>query len=369
MVIQSIELQDFRNYKHQKVEFDENTNIFYGDNAQGKTNLLEAVYVCGTTKSHKGSRDKELIRFDAEEAHICMHVKKKESLYKIDMHLKRNKAKGVAVNGVPIKRTGELFGIANLVFFSPEDLQMIKSGPVERRRFVNLELGQLDKVYLYDLNNYNRALNQRNQLLKELSFRNDLLDTLPAWDMQLVKFGSGLIRRRGQFAEQLNDLVKNIHNEITGGREQLQIVYEPDVSEDAFMRALENASEADKRRKTTTVGPHRDDLKFVINGVDIRKYGSQGQQRTAALSVKLAEIALVEQVTGDVPVLILDDVLSELDSSRQNDLLSHIHDIQTLISCTGLDEFISHRFPIDKVFHVCHGEVDVVDSLKNEIET
>lgn len=361
MIIQSIELQDFRNYTHQKVEFDEKTNIFYGDNAQGKTNLLEAVYVCGTTKSHKGSRDKDMIRFEAEEAHLCMLVKKKQSSYKIDMHLKRGKPKGVAVNGVPIRRSGELFGIANLVFFSPEDLQMIKRGPAERRRFVNLELGQLDKVYLYDLNNYNRALNQRNELLKVISFRSDLSDTLPAWDTQLVKFGVGLIRRRGQFAKQLNALAEKVHREITGGREQLQIVYEPDVSEDAFSKELEKASETDRRRGTTTVGPHHDDLKFMINGVDIRKFGSQGQQRTAALSVKLAEIALVKQVTGDVPVLILDDVLSELDGSRQNDLLSHINDTQTLISCTGLDEFVSRRFPVDKVFCVRHGEVEAAD--------
>ncbi len=359
MIIESVELQNYRNYEHLRIHLDEKTNIFYGDNAQGKTNLLEAVYVSGTTKSHKGSKDKEIIRFGETEAHICVHVNKNKIHYKIDLHLKKNKAKGIAINGIPIKKASELFGIVNMVFFSPEDLNMIKNGPSERRRFMNLELGQLDKVYLYHLTNYNRVLNQRNIILRDASFNSDLRDTLPVWDEQLVNFGMPIIERRRQFISRLNEIIYDIHRQLTGKKERLKIVYEPDVVSEEFRERILMFRDKDFKMKTTTTGPHRDDINFLVEGIDIRKYGSQGQQRTAALSVKLAEIQLVKQVIHDTPVLLLDDVLSELDSSRQTYLLKEIHDIQTLISCTGLDEFISHRFPINKIFKVVNGTVQV----------
>ena len=359
MVIESVELQNYRNYGHLHIDLDKNTNIFYGDNAQGKTNLLEAVYVSGTTKSHKGSRDKEIIRFGESEAHIRVYVKKRDARYKIDLHLKKNKSKGIAINGIPIKKASELFGIVNMVFFSPEDLNMIKNGPSERRRFLNLELSQLDKVYLYHLTNYNRVLNQRNVLLRESFFNSDLKDTLPVWDEQLVNFGIPVIESRKNFIDRLNEIIYEIHYQLTGKKEKIKIVYEPDVTPEWFSKQLALSQEKDFKLKTTTTGPHRDDINFLVEGVDIRKFGSQGQQRTAALSVKLAEIELVKQMIHDTPVLLLDDVLSELDSNRQTYLLQEIHDIQTLISCTGLDEFISHRFPINKIFKVVNGTVNV----------
>lgn len=359
MIIESIELKNYRNYEHLNIQFDENTNIFYGDNAQGKTNLLEAVYVSGTTKSHKGSKDREIIRFGETEAHICVHVRKNESHYKIDLHLKKNKAKGIAINGIPIKKASELFGIVNMVFFSPEDLNMIKNGPSERRRFLNLELSQLDKVYLYHLMNYNRVINQRNMLLKEASYREELKDTLSVWDEQLVNFGIPIIERRKSFVEKLNEIVFDIHYQLTGKKEKIKIVYEPNITPDFFQKQLEISREKDMKLKTTSVGPHRDDLNFIVGDIDIRKYGSQGQQRTAALSLKLAEIELVKRTIHDTPILLLDDVLSELDSNRQTYLLDQIHDIQTLISCTGLDEFISNRFPLNKIFRVIEGNIAV----------
>lgn len=357
MYIESIQLKNFRNYESLELNFDQGTNILYGDNAQGKTNVLESIYLCGTTKSHKGSKDREIIRFNEEESHIRMMINKNENSYKIDMHLKKSKAKGVAINGVPIKKARELFGIVNLVFFSPEDLNIIKNGPSERRRFIDLELCQLDKIYLMELTNYNRIVNQRNQLLKEIFFKPKLKETLDIWEDQMISYGSKIIEKRKNFIEELNEIISTIHHQMTGGIENLEVAYDPNVVERNFKSSLVDSREKDMKLKTTSVGPHRDDMCITINGIDIRKYGSQGQQRTAALSLKLAEINLVKKIIRDTPILLLDDVLSELDSSRQNYLLNSIHDIQTMITCTGLDEFVSNRFKINKVFKVVNGNV------------
>lgn len=337
--------------------FDKSTNIFYGDNAQGKTNILEAVYLSGTTKSHRGTKDKDMIQFGANESHIETIVEKNGIKYQIDMHLKKNSPKGIAINKIPIRKASELFGIINIVFFSPEDLNIIKNGPGERRRFIDLELSQLDKVYLNNLSNYNRIVNQRNHLLKEIDYNKSALETLDIWDMQLIQYGSKIIERRQKFIEKINEIISNIHKKLTGNRENIKIIYEPSNGALSFEQALLKNKEKDLRIKSTSVGPHRDDIAFLVGDIDIRKYGSQGQQRTAALSLKLSEIELVKKSIHDTPVLLLDDVLSELDKHRQNYLLDSIHDIQTLITCTGVDEFVNHRFSINKVFHVQNGQV------------
>lgn len=337
--------------------FDKSTNIFYGDNAQGKTNILEAVYLSGTTKSHRGTKDKDMIQFGANESHIETIVEKNGIKYQIDMHLKKNSPKGIAINKIPIRKASELFGIINIVFFSPEDLNIIKNGPGERRRFIDLELSQLDKVYLNNLSNYNRIVNQRNHLLKEIDYNKGALEILDIWDMQLIQYGNKIIERRQKFIEEINKIISNIHKKLTGNREDIKIVYEPSNGALSFEQALLKNKEKDLRIKSTSVGPHRDDIAFLVSDIDIRKYGSQGQQRTAALSLKLSEIELVKQSIHDTPVLLLDDVLSELDKHRQNYLLDSIHDIQTLITCTGVDEFVNHRFSINKVFHVQNGQV------------
>ena len=359
MIIKSIELKNFRNYDDLCIEFDRETNILFGDNAQGKTNILESAAVSATTKSHKGSRDKEMIRFGQEEAHIRTVVCKKDQDYQVDIHLKKNKSKGIAINQVPIKKATDLFGILNIVFFSPEDLNIIKDGPTERRRFLDLELCQLDKIYLSDLTVYNKVLKQRNTLLKDMIYRPDLKDTLSIWDEQLVEYGKRIIRRRQVFIDELHDVVKDIHSSLSGNREQLTLKYEPSVESIFFQDELFRASERDQRLCQTSVGPHRDDISFLLGDIDIRKYGSQGQQRTAALSLKLSEIELVKKSIGDTPVLLLDDVLSELDSNRQNYLLNSIHDIQTIITCTGLDEFVKNKFQIHRIFQVINGQVSV----------
>ena len=357
MKIKQLKLKNYRNYDLLELDFDPSTNILYGDNAQGKTNILESIYMCGTTKSHRGTKDRDMIRFGQEEAHIEAVIDKKGVPFEIDIHLKNNSPKGVAINKMPIRRAIELFGIVNIVFFSPEDLNIIKNGPSERRKFIDLELSQLDKVYLSDLTNYNRIVNQRNKLLKDVYDRKDLMETLDIWDLQLVNYGKKIIDRRNQFIVELNEIVGKVHEQLTGGKEHLQIYYEPSVSSMDFETNLIKNREKDIKMKSTSVGPHRDDICFMADGLDIRKFGSQGQQRTAALSLKLSEIEIVKKVINDTPILLLDDVLSELDKHRQNYLLDSISDIQTLITCTGLDDFVNNRFHINKIMHVENGKV------------
>lgn len=357
MKIKQLKLKNYRNYDLLELDFDPSTNILYGDNAQGKTNILESIYMCGTTKSHRGTKDRDMIRFGQEEAHIEAVIDKKGVPFEIDIHLKNNSPKGVAINKMPIRRAIELFGIVNIVFFSPEDLNIIKNGPSERRKFIDLELSQLDKVYLSDLTNYNRIVNQRNKLLKDVYDRKDLMETLDIWDLQLVNYGKKIIDRRNKFIVELNEIVGKVHEQLTGGKEHLQIYYEPSVSSMDFETNLIKNREKDIKMKSTSVGPHRDDICFMADGLDIRKFGSQGQQRTAALSLKLSEIEIVKKVINDTPILLLDDVLSELDKHRQNYLLDSISDIQTLITCTGLDDFVNNRFHINKIMHVENGKV------------
>ena len=279
------------------------------------------------------------------------------------MHIKKNRSKGIAINKIPIKKAAELFGILNIVFFSPEDLNMIKNGPSERRRFLDVELCQLDRIYLFHLTNYNKILNQRNKLLKDINFKPELKDTLPVWDMQLIDYGKKIIASRKDFVKQLNEIIYEIHRRISGEREELFLSYEPDVPEEKFEEELARSQERDLKFGMTSVGPHRDDMCFLIHDIDIRRFGSQGQQRSCALSLKLSEIELVKSSIKETPVLILDDVLSELDSSRQNFLLNSIHDIQTIITCTGLDEFVKNRFEINKVFKVVNGTVKAENSF------
>ena len=357
MYIKSIELSNFRNYEYLNMEFHPEKNILYGDNAQGKTNVLEALYFCGMTKSHKGSKEKEIIRMNQKEAHLRMCIEKKGVTRRIDMHLKRSKPKGVAIDGIPIRKSAELLGLVNIVFFSPEDLGIIKHGPSERRRFLDIELCQLDRVYFHDLSKYNQIVNQRNNLLKQISKETDLLATLDIWDQQLIEYGSRIIRRRKKHIEELNKVITPIHHKLSGGKEILKLKYEKNVSVEDFGISLAMNRERDLFQKATSVGPHRDDIEFSIADIDIRKYGSQGQQRTAALSLKLAEIEIIKNTVGDWPVLLLDDVLSELDRNRQNYLLDSIENIQTIITCTGLEEFIEQRIHVNQVYKVVNGTV------------
>lgn len=357
MIIKQIELHNFRNYGTLSLPFSEEINILYGDNAQGKTNILEAIYLCGTTKSHRASRDKEMIRLGTEEAHVRMQLAKSGIPHKVDMHLKKSKSKGVAIDGVPIRKSSELFGLLNVVLFSPEDLSMMKNGPGERRRFMDLELCQLSKWYLISLSNYNKILMQRNNLLKQIGYNRTLLETLEVWDSQLLEYGTHIIKGRATFLEELNPLVGKIHAKLSGGREVLTLSYEPSVSAELYEEKLKRSIERDICQKATGCGPHRDDVAFFIGKENVKIFGSQGQQRTAALSLKLAELELVRKKIGENPVLLLDDVLSELDRKRQQHLLDGIEGIQTILTCTGLEEFVGDRKRFHRICHVVDGTV------------
>lgn len=361
MYIKSLELKNYRNYKDLCISFQPGITILYGDNAQGKTNILEAIYICGTTKSHRGSKDKDIILFGEEESHIRLKLSKYDVEHKIDMHLRKNKSKGVAVDGQSIHKSGELFGMIHMIFFSPEDLSIVKNGPAERRRFMNLELCQLNKLYHYNFVNYNKALNQRNTLLKQIYFNSSLIDTLDMWDDYLIEYGKHLIEEREIFIKELNDIVRDIHFHLTGGKEEIIIGYEKNVDIKDYDAVMKSKREKDLKYQSTQAGPHRDDICFYINGIDVRKYGSQGQQRTAALSLKLAEIELVKKLIHDSPILLLDDVMSELDHNRKNYLLESIDGVQTIVTCTGYDDFIKSRLNINQIYKVTAGTVDLLN--------
>ena len=322
MIIKSLELSNFRNYESLSLSFSEGTNIFYGDNAQGKTNILESLYMISTTRSHRGVKDRDLIRFGQEEAHIRAVLIKNDLDYQVDMHLRKSKTKGIAING-----------------------QM------------DMELCQLDASYLHDLNHYNRIVDQRNKLLKDVWQFPQLADTLDVWDDQLAAYGSRIIQRRKEFIGDLAQIVAGIHEKLSGGREKLVISYEPNCEAQDLLARIRESRDKDIRLRMTSAGPHRDDFSFVGNDIDLRKFGSQGQQRTCALSLKLSEIELVTGLIGEKPVLMLDDVLSELDSRRQNYLMNTIGGIQTMITCTGLDEFVNNRFEIDQLYKIEDGHI------------
>ena len=360
MFVKSLELKNFRNYYDLSITFDKDNNILFGNNAQGKTNTLEAIYVCGTTKSHKGCKDKELIKIGEVESHIRLIVNKNGVDRKIDMHLRKNKTKGVAIDGIPIKKSIELCGLINIIFFSPENLNIIKNGPSERRRFIDMELCQIDKFYVDDLYKYNKIISQRNNLLKQINVDRKQMETLSVWDEQLIDYGKKIISRRQNFINELNIIVNKIHKNLSGNIENLTLCYEPNVTVDNFEEKLFINRERDIILKSTSCGPHRDDVGFLINDIDVRKYGSQGQQRTAALSLNLAEIELVKKKINDNPILLLDDVLSELDRNRQTYLLNSLEGIQTIITCTGLEEFINNRFNVDKIYKVVEGKIEQV---------
>jgi DNA replication and repair protein RecF len=323
---------------------------------------MEALYLMGTTKSHRGSRDFEMLRFGSTEAHLRMKFEKQEVSHQIDMHLRKSKGKGIAVDSNVIRKSADVIGIANMVFFSPEDLNIVKNSPGERRRFMDMELCQLDKTYLYAFTSYRKVLQQRNSILKQAYYRKDLLDTLGIWDEKLVEYGKALILAREAFLEELKEEAASMHSHLSGGREVLEVAYQPSVTAEHFEERLKASRERDLAQCQTNIGPHKDDILLKVQKQELRRFGSQGQQRTAALSLKMAEIALVKRRIKDSPVLLLDDVLSELDRSRQAHLLENIRGIQTFVTCTGMEELVEQRMELDHVYHVVSGSV----AIKNE---
>lgn len=359
MIINELQLKDYRNYKDLHLTFDSNLNIIYGDNAQGKTNILEAIYVCATSKSHRTNVFKEMIRMGETESHITLGIQKEEDVHRIDVHLRQSNKKSIAINQMPIRKMDELLGALHVIMFSPEDLNLIKSGPKERRRFIDLELSQLDPYYYHYLHEFHHLLKQRNALLKQCQYQptQENRAQLEVWDMQFVHYGIKVIEARESFIAELNTIYRKRHSDISGGKESMQLVYEKSVDKDQLEERLQRAVDKDIRFGSTSIGPHRDDLLFDMNGVDLRKFGSQGQQRTAALSLKLSEIELFIKRTDETPVLLLDDVMSELDGNRQTYLMQHLYGIQTFLTCTGVEDFIRKDTRDKQFFHVQAGEI------------
>lgn len=357
MYVEKLYLKNYRNIENLEIELKDGVNIFYGQNAQGKTNLLESIYMGATGRSHRTHKDKELVKFDKEEAHIRLIVREDNIFDKIDIHIKKEAKKGIAINNVPIAKLGELFGYLNIVIFSPEDLALIKQGPQERRKFIDIQLCQIDSIYYYNLSQYYKVLKQRNSLLKKISFDKNLKDMLFVWDSQLIDFGVKIIEKRLQFISKIDNIANNIHKKITQDREKLELKYKPSIDSQEFKEKLEKNLEKDIMYQTTSYGPHKDDFLFFINGVNARDFGSQGQQRTASLSTKLAQIQLIQDEKNTSPVLLLDDVLSELDKDRQKFLIENIKNMQVVITCTGVEDVVKNLKKDCKIFKVCEGNV------------
>lgn len=344
---------DYRNIKKLNIDLSPKVNVFYGDNAQGKTNILESIYICATGRSQRTHITKELITFGSDSAHIQLKVQKDNYTDKINIHLKSNNKKGIAINNIPAKNVNELFGTVNIIFFSPEDLNLVKEGPSQRRKFMDIELCQLSRVYADNLSRYYRILKERNTLLK----KNPDTITLDVYDQQLAEYGCKIIRERESFIVDICQRANIIHNDITSAKENLEVKYCGNVSPEDFFHKLKLNRDKDIYYKTTSVGIHKDDLLFNINGVNARDYGSQGQQRTVCLSLKLAEVSMVKEKTGYMPVLLLDDVLSELDRSRQLYILHSIENVQTIITSTGIEDIRDNVGEV-KFFYVNNGEVE-----------
>ena len=361
MYIKNLKLKNYRNYDFLDIDLENGVNIIYGDNAQGKTNILEAIYISSTTKTNKNVKDFEIIKFGENEGHIKVILcKEKENI--IDIHIKKNQNKGVAVNGVKKKKISEFLGFSNIIFFGPEDLNIIKEGPSIRRKFLDIFICQTNNIYTYNISNYYKILKQRNKLLKDINFcdkqtKKDLLETINVWDIELSKYGNEIIKTRREKIFKLNEKIEKISSFISEGKEKIKIIYEENVLEEDFIKKLSENKEKDIKEKNTSVGPHRDDIKFIINDIDIRKFGSQGQQRTAALSLKLSELNIIKEEINDNPILLLDDVFSELDEKRQKLIIENIKNTQTIITCTGLTENIKNLLKPDKIIKIEKGKI------------
>ncbi len=364
MYFRSTELKDFRNYTHQKLEFDKDLNLFLGSNAQGKTNILEALFAMGLGKSFRTNNDKEMIRFGCDMARIDSVIVSDDGKRETEIDITyTQEGKMIKLDGVKLSRSADLLENVYIVVFSPEDLKIVKEGPDNRRRFLDRELCQIKPLYYSDLGNYKKVLRQRNMLLRQ---NNRDMQLFSVFDEALSDYGLRISDERKRFVERLQVISEKIHSDISGNTEKINISYDSKIKDiegsaeerkEYYRRSLEDSFESDRIKGYTGFGPHKDDLRIDVNGTDIRFYGSQGQQRTAALSMKLAEISLIKSETGCNAVLLLDDVLSELDSARQRYLIDCMKDVQVFITATGIEESVAGLLPAGKSFKVENGKV------------
>ena len=346
MRLTNLRLNRFRDYLTADLSPCEGVTVLYGDNAQGKTALLEAIVLCCVGRSHRTARDREMVKWDEPGGSVRVKAQRADGAHEVEIRLFADKRKQVRVNGNPIARSAELMGHISGVLFAPEDLRLVKDGPAERRRFIDMELSQLQPAYYLALQEYARALQQRGRLLRDAALRPALAATLPEWDERLAVAGARIMTSRRAFVEKLARVAAERHGELSGGRERFELSYQPscqteaegEALTEALRQALERSRKQDLQRLLTSVGPHRDDLYLALNGVDARAFGSQGQQRTLALSLKLSELQVMRDALGEWPLLMLDDVMSELDPSRRRQLLGCLKGVQTLVTCTDMND-------------------------------
>ena len=367
MYIKNIKIKDFRNYEVLNLKFNKKVNIILGSNAQGKTNLMEAIYISSIGRSFRTSKDTDMIRFGQDDLKDKLSFNKDDRDLDIEIDISKDHKKTVKVDGVKIKKASQLLDNVYIVIFSPDDLKIVKDEPEKRRRFIDKELCQIKPSYYSDLVDYKKVLLERNTYLKEIKVDPEMMDV---WDSQLAKYGASLMMKRAEFIDKISLISKDIHKGITNNKEKLSIIYDPNIKftddqrklEDIFYDILKRSFENDIRMRTTTRGPHKDDIDFYIenedNKINVRNFGSQGQQRTAALSLKLAEIDIIKKETGEDPILLLDDVLSELDLERQEFLIKTLSYNQLFITTAEMHQKILSEFPEATIYKVVKGKVE-----------
>jgi DNA replication and repair protein RecF len=370
MYIKTLSLKNFRNYEDLDIQLSKGINILIGDNAQGKTNILESMYYCSIGKSHRTSKDKELIKWDSNEAYINTYIAKERLDKKIEIKIFKDGKKGIKINSIRINKISELIGVFNAVIFSPEDLKIVKESPSYRRKFLDIELCKLSGKYYYNLVQYNKVLEEKNTLLRKYDTKYEGI--VDIYDEQLSVFGSYIIKERLKYIDKLNSKGKVIHSEITSNNENIVFEYLTSVEDlNNIQKSLEEnlvkSRKKDIERRTSSVGPHRDDFSIVIDNIDTRSFGSQGQQRTSVLTIKFSSLEIIKEETGEYPVLLLDDVLSELDLNRQKYILNSIENVQCIITCTGIENIKGYLDDKAKIFKVKNSKITSEEYNKDAI--
>ena len=353
MWIKKIKINNFRNYKNQEINLEKNINLFYGENAQGKTNIIEAIFLSSMGKSFRAKKDKEMIMLGEENSSIELEYEKTDRDGKIKIELGNKKI--VYINGIKIKKLSELLGKINVVIFTPDDINILKGGPQNRRRFLDIMISQLRPNYMYNLNLYLKTLEQRNNYLRQIKEENKNENMLDIWDEELTNYAINIYNYRKEFIEKIKNKIKKTHGEITNNKEKIKIEYLSEcISKEKYLDLLKQRRKLDIIKGYSTKGIHRDDFIIYINDKELSTYGSQGQHRTAILSLKLAELNIVKDEIGESPILLLDDFMSELDEKRRKNFLEKIEDVQVIITCTEKIDIENKKV---LVYNVKSGEI------------
>ena len=362
MYIKSLKLKNFRNYRDLTIDFDSRVNLITGQNAQGKTNLIESLYMSSMGRSFRTNHDADMILFGEDSAYIKVEATKNYTDTKVEILLSKSIKKAIKKDGASVRRTADLIDNIIIVIFSPDDLRIVKDEPEKRRRFIDRELSQIKPAYFDAFMKYRRALLERNAYLKNDDVKESMLEI---WDEGLIRYGALLMKYRSEFLDDISGIAGNVHSRITNGKENLSFKYMPNIpfdkdvkkQEELIEREFVAVRERDIKSRTTTKGPHKDDFRFTIDNIDVRSYGSQGQQRTAALSLKLAELELIKRETGENAVLLLDDVMSELDEERREYLIRALSENQIFITTTDIDDSLMRAYPEAKIIKVNAGKI------------